>query len=218
MKTNLCVSLLCLFSFFEINAQTEKCNLEKSSYSELFTVDVEKTICLAQNSDKDITVFYTYADWCSPCKKKFPETIKLLEEYNIDFYVLLMEPESENFYISRALSTINSYNKQLKTVIISDSLYSANNLKYVNKKRLIEIRATRHREKYANYVTQITPPEFEDSDNMSKFIVINKKGEVLLVTNYKDSKNAEGKDDDSVCFQKVIKAIETSRMMNEKGG
>ena len=216
MKTNLCVSLLCLFSFFEINAQTEKCNLEKSNYSELHTVDVEQTICLAQNSDKDITVFYTFADWCSPCKKTFPEAIKLSEEYNVDFYVLLVDKEGDDFYNNRAISTINSYNKQLKAVIISDSLYSAKNLKYVNKKRLIEIRATRHREKYDNYVTQITPPEFENSADMSKFIVINKKGEVLLVTNYNDYKNAEGKDDDSVCFQKVIKAIEMDRMTSNK--
>ena len=178
-------------------------------------MDVEETICLAQNSDKDITVFYTFADWCAPCKKKLPETIRLSEEYNVDFYVLLMEPESDSFSINRALSTINSY-KKLKTVIVSDSLYSANNLKYVNKKRLIEIRATKHREKYDNYVTQITPPEFENSADMSKFIVINKKGEVLLVTNYNDYKNAEGKDDESVCFQKVIKAIEMDRMTNNK--
>ena len=209
MKPNLLIILLCLFSFFEINAQTEKCNLEKSSYSELYTVDLEKTICLAKNSDKDITIFYTYADWCSPCKKTLPEAIKLSEEYNVDFYVLLVEPESDDFYISRAISTINSYNKQLKTIIVSDSLYSAKNLKYVNKKRLIEIQGAKHREKYTNYLTQITPLEFENINDIGKFIVVNKKGEVLLVTNYKDSKNTEGKDDDSVCFQKIIKAIET---------
>jgi len=126
-----------------------------------------------------------------------------------------MESESDNFSISRAISTINSYNKQLKTIIVSDSLYSAKNLKYVNRKKLIEIQGARHREKYTNYLTQITPPEFENINDIGKFIVINKKGEVLLVTNYKDSKNAEGKDDDSVCFQKIIKVIETSRMMNK---
>ena len=213
MKTHLYIILLCLFSFFEINAQTEKCNLEKSSYSELCTVDAEKTICLAQGSGKNITIFYTFADWCSPCRKKLPEAIRLSEEYNVDFYVLLMEPESDSFNINRALSTLNSY-KKLKTIIISDSLYSANNLKYVNKKRLIEIRATKHREKYAKYITQITPPEFANVDNMSKFIVINKEGKVLLVTNSEDSTNSDGQHDESVCFQKVIKAIETDRMTN----
>ena len=86
----------------------------------------------------------------------------------------------------------------------------------MNKKRIIEFQGARHREKYTKYITQITPPEFEDSNDMGKFIVINKEGKVILVTNYKDSQNAEDKDDDSLCFQKVIKAIEMDRTMNNR--
>ena len=209
MKTNLCVIFLCLFSFFEINAQTEKCSLEKSSFSELRTVNTEKAICLAQNSDKDITLFYVLADFCSGCKVQLPEAIKLSEEYNMDFYAVLGDPEHESSTIYKTLNLIHSYNKRLKTVIISDSLYSEANLKYVKKSRLIEIRGAKHWEKYRNFLTKITTPGFENVVCLPKYIAINKKGEVIFISDaYKDG-NVSDK-------EAINKAIEMDRTMNKR--
>ena len=208
MKTNICIMFLCLFSFFGINAQTEKCTLEKSSFSELHTVNAEQTICLAQNSDKDITLFYILADFCSGCKVQLPEAIKLSEEYSMDFYAILGDPEHESSKIYKTLNLIHSYNKQLKTVIISDSLYSETNLKYVKKSRLIEIRGTKHWEKYRNFLTEITTPGFENIVCLPKYIIMNKKGEVIFISGaYKD---------ENVSFKEIIKkAIEMDKMMNK---
>jgi len=191
--------------FLKMNAQTEECNLQKSKFSDFYTVDVEKTICIAQNSDKDITIFLTYAEYCVPCKEKIPKVMELSEKYNADFYLLLIGKEDDDFFNKKTLSAINSYNKLLKAVIITDLLYGENTLKYVYRKRLIELIGQRHSEKYREYLKQITPPKFENTNELSKFIVLNKKGEVLLVTSYNDPENIS-------YDEKLIKVIETYRM------
>jgi len=43
--------------------------------------------------------------------------------------------------------------------------------------------------KYKDFLTKITPPQFENIDSMSKFIVLNKAGDVQLVTSYKDKED-----------------------------
>ena len=215
MTTRFFTTVLFLVSFFTANAQTqtEKCNLTRSVFSRLYTVNVEEVICLAQNSDKDITIFYTYAEWCSPCRRKLPEAIKLAEKYNVDFYVLLMDREGDRLRLGGALQTLDSvYNNQLKAVIISDELYSERAMeKFARRSRrgfVLVSTGIVERDKYKNFLTLITPPESEIDNGMSKFIVLNKKGEVLLVTNHKDY---EGTNDDSKLFERVVRVIENSR-------
>lgn len=62
----LLVSLLILLSF-GIHAQTEQCHLQQSKFISATTVDKEDLICIAKNSEKPYTIFYTLASWCAPC-------------------------------------------------------------------------------------------------------------------------------------------------------
>ena len=213
MTTRCFVTVLFLVSFFTANAQIEKCNLTRSIFSRLYTVNVEDVICLAQNSDKDITIFFTYADWCAPCRRKLPGAIKLAEKHNVDFYVLLVDRESDRFSIGRALQTLDSLHN-IKAVIITDSLYSEGYLERLERRdrRPIRISGRTARDKYRNFLTLITPPEFENIPGMGKFIVLNNKGEVILVTNYRDAGGARSAvEGDARIFNRVVQVIENSR-------
>ena len=209
MKTNLLIIFLCLFSFFGINAQTEKCNLQKNSLYDCYIVDVEKTICLAKNSDKDITIFFTYAYWCGGCKTRLPEAIKISEEYNTDFYLLLIDAEEDRFNAKQTKFSIDSYDKQLKTVTISDSLYTEKALKKIRKtlKSPIQLKGNSFREKYRKYLTELTPSGYENTFEVPKYIILNKKGEVLFVSGLDETIDME--------YEIITNAIERDRMMNK---
>ena len=47
--------------------------------------------------------------------------------------------------------------------------------------------------KYLRFLRRITPDNFENHNGMSKHILIDKSGEVLMVTNWKDSKKYKSK-------------------------
>jgi thiol-disulfide isomerase/thioredoxin len=186
------------------------CDLQKSSFYDLNTVDVEQIKCLAQNSDKDFTVFYTFAAWCGPCRKNLPDAINFSKEQNIDFYVLLMDRENDS-YVKRAINYLDKIETKQKVVILSDSLYPPNLRNKKEKKIVLVDFGIQNRKKYTNFIEKITPPQFETIDDMSKYIILNKEGKVIFVSNYKDYKNEKGKDDDLYFFNKMKLIISNSR-------
>jgi hypothetical protein len=115
----------------------------------------------------------------------------------------------------RTLSALQISDKysdyNFKTVILSDSLYDK---KLRNKKPpkfvLIDL-GIQNRRKYENFVKEITPPQFESLSDMSKYIVLNKSGEVFFVSTYKDSQNEKGKADESLLPEKMKRFIEEER-------
>ena len=209
MSTRFFIIILFLASFVRINAQTEKCNLQKNSLYDCYIVDAEKTICLAKNSDKDITILLTYASWCRGCKARLPEAIKISEKYNTDFYLLLMDAEEDKIYAKLTKSSIDSYDKQLKTVIISDSLYTEQALKKIRRtlKSPIQIASSAFKEKYVKYLTEITPSGYENTFEVPKYIILNKKGEVLFVSGLDETIDME--------YEIITNVIERDRMMNK---
>lgn len=63
--------------------------------------------------------------------------------------------------------------------------------------------------KYKDFLKKITPVQFENIDDMSKYIVLNKEGVVQLVTNYKDSeKDPDWKDDKPMVKRIVLPLLE----------
>jgi thiol-disulfide isomerase/thioredoxin len=216
------IKRMILFSIFincvvNLFASENPCNLTQSAFSRLYTVNVEDVICLAQNSDKDITIFFTYANWCAPCRKKVPEAIKLAKEYDADFYLLFIDRERDSFRLGWALQISDSVNNnQLKMAIISDDLYDEKAIARMERRdrRAFQIDTGRLAgNKYRNFLTQITPPEFENINDMGKFIVLNKNGDVLLVTNYKDNAGSV-KGDYSVLFEKITRILVENKQNN----
>lgn len=164
--------LFFLFGFSLVFSQTstEKCKLPKSHYENIYTVTVDDLKCLAENSNQPNTLFFTFASWCSPCIYHIPAFFAIEKFYNADLYVLLVDQENNNLAKQARDMILEAY-PEAKILIIKD------------------IEGRGKSKKYKDFLKKITPPQFENIDDMSKFFVLNKKGDVQLVTSWKDSKN-----------------------------
>jgi thiol-disulfide isomerase/thioredoxin len=202
---------VCFCLPFSINAQPKGCNLQKSRFSDIYTVNVEQARCLAQNSDKDITIFYIYADWCNSLRKILLGAIELSKKYDTDFYLLLRDNEIKGDYFNEVVHRINSvYNGGIKALIISDSLYSERNrirFSKPNRRKIVDFRAVQRIEKTKNFVKGLTPPEFECATPGLIFIVLNKKGETVSIPSHKNKTFQED-------MAEIVQAIEDYRRKN----
>ncbi|ODS87237.1 MAG: hypothetical protein ABS44_11495 [Chryseobacterium sp. SCN 40-13] len=151
----------------------EKCNIQKSYFEDLYRVDAEDVKCLAKNSEKPNTVLVSFARWCAPCLHHLPAHMALEKHFDVDFYILLVDKENDR-----------------RTFLAKDYVWKD----YPNAKILIikDYEKRGRGKKYNEFLKGITPPQFEVIDSMSKFFVLNTKGEVQMVTSYKD--NPEGTD------------------------
>ncbi|MEH6764687.1 MAG: hypothetical protein V7655_09330 [Aequorivita antarctica] len=168
-------------------AQINYCELEKSKSDKIFTVDKNDIICLSQNSEKEKTLVYTFGTWCAPCLKHLPNAIELAKNYNLDFYVLLVDKENsdkELVAIQYLKQTEETTNFKIKVVNLKDKNGNPN-------------------KKYKQFLNEITPSSFENINDMSKYIILDKLGNVLMVSNWKDNKENDW-DDDSEMIQKRI--------------
>ncbi len=163
------VLIVLMFCFAHIHSQTpiEKCKINKSFYDGIYSVTTEDVKCLAKNSYQPNTLFYTFGSWCMPCIYHIPSFFAIEKYYKVDLYVLLVDKE-DNHFAEQGRDVVLEAFPNAKILIIKD-------LEKGGKSK-----------KYKDFLAKITPPQFENNDSMSKFIVLNTKGEVQLVTNYKD--------------------------------
>lgn len=190
MNYRLLLSFILLLIYQISFGQGENCNLVKSKSGEIFTVDKDAIICLAKNSKKEKTLVYTFGSWCAPCIKHIPNAIKLARDYNLDFYVLLTDKENSD----RELTAIRILNEAQKQI---DFKIKVVNLKDEN---------GRPNKKYKHFLKEITPSKFENINDMSKYIILDKSGSVLMVTTWKDNRDNDW-EDDSLMIEKTIKPI-----------
>lgn len=187
-----------LFSFLVYSisffSQTpyEKCGLEKSYFEDLYRVDAEDVKCLAKNSDKPNTILVSFARWCEPCLWHLPNHMELETKYETDFYTLLVDKENDNM-IYKAKEYVWERYPNAKILIIKD---------YKNRGK---------GKKYKEFLNDITPSEFENIACMSKFFVLNKKGNVELITSYKDKEEDEDWKDDSPMIQRLVVPLLTKK-------
>ena len=116
-----------------------------------------------------------------------PNAIELAKNYNLDFYVLLVDKENsdkELAAIQYLSQTEENTNFKIKVVNLKDMNGNPN-------------------KKYKQFLNEITPSSFENINDMSKYIILDKLGNVLMVTNWKDNKENDW-DDDSQMIQKRI--------------
>lgn len=197
-KANFFVIILLLF-FVKGFSQTsiEKCKLQKSFYENIYSVTSEDVKCLAENSEKPNTLFFTFGSWCAPCIYHIPTFFLIEEMYNVDLYVLLVDKENHHLTKEARDMVLETY-PNAKILIIKDTEGKGRS------------------KKYKDFLTKITPAQFENIDDMSKYIVLNKKGEVQLVTNYKDSKNDPDWKSDKPMVKRIVLPLLDKKQMETK--
>lgn len=185
-KANFFVAFF-LLCFVKVFSQTpiEKCTLTQSHYESIYAVTVDDVKCLAKNSDQPNTLFYTFASWCTPCIYHIPTFFLIGEMYKADLYVLLVDQENHPLTKKSRDMVLEAY-PNAKILVIKD------------------IEGKGKSKKYKDFLAKITPAQFENIDDMSKYIVLNKEGEVHLVTNYKDSKNDPDWKNDKPMVKRIV--------------
>ena len=178
----LLVSLTCY------SQDVESCNIQKSDILNVQVVEKDDLICIAKNSDKPYTVFYTLASWCSPCRMHYPDALALEKTGKVNLFVVLVESEQDKRLLN-AIDFIQSYSTDVKFGVLKDEKYGTKTGKR-NKK----------------FATEITPENNDLIDDYGKFILIDKGGKVLYVTNWKDY-NKEWKDAGKMLRNKILPLI-----------
>lgn len=176
---------LCIFAcyFCACAQQASETKLAPAKVN-IVTVDSNDIYKLAQNSGKKNTLFYTFGVWCEPCRLHLPTAIKLAKEYDLEFYVLLVDPQTSN-KVTNAVDYLQKIDKDIKIAVLKDAVYGDKTQKRNTK-----------------FVTEVTPPQFEMIDDYSKYILLNNAGKVIMVTNWQD--NPDTWEDDSDMVQNKI--------------
>lgn len=179
------IILFSLFISFIAYSQ-DNCNLHFSKKNEIYAVDTNEIKCIAQNSNKKNTLVFTFGTWCEPCRLHLPNAIKFANENDLNFYVLLVEAE-EDPITKQSIDYLKSIKSDIKVIILKDEIYG-----------------TRRSKKNKKFVSEITPEEFENIADYSKYILINNKGKVLMVTNWKDNKENDWEDDTEMVKKRIL--------------
>ncbi|MDR6967301.1 thiol-disulfide isomerase/thioredoxin [Flavobacterium arsenatis] len=146
----------------------------------ILSVDSNDIYKLAQKSSKKNTLFFTFGIWCEPCRLHLPTAIKLAKDYDLEFYVLLVDSQTSD-RTSRAIDYLQKLDKDIKIAVLKDAVYGDKTQKRNTK-----------------FVKEITPPQFEMIDGFSKYILLDKTGKVIMVTNWKDNPGSWEDDSDMV--------------------
>ena len=157
--------------------------VEKSDFN-IYKVGTEDLKCLAKNSDKRNTIFFTFASWCQPCLYHLLNFKKIEKFYNVDSYVLFMDNEGSERIKSAVDYVLKDY-PEAKIVILKD-------------------REKKNGRKYKDFVKEIMPSQYEVITDMSKYIILNNSGEVQLVANWKDGKDDPDWKDDEPQIKRIV--------------
>lgn len=157
-----------VFSLNCISQNLANCNIQNSETIAAPKLDKETLICIAKNSNKPYTVFYTLASWCEPYRMHFPHTLDLEKTGKFNLFVVLVEAEKDP-KIKNAISFIQSKSENVQFGVLNDEKYGIK----VGKKN-------------TKLATEITPNGSKVIDDFGKFILVDRSGQILYVTNYKD--------------------------------
>lgn len=163
----------------------ENCNLKLSKNNGIIAVDTNDIRCIAQNAAQKNTLFFTFGIWCEPCRLHLPGAIKFAKTHNLNFYVLLVEPE-DDAKTSQAIDYLRKLDPGINIAVLKDSY------------------GLKRSRKNKNFVKEITPQNLEAIDDYSKYILLDKSGKVLMVTNWKDNRDNDWRDDTAMVKRKLL--------------
>lgn len=189
MKT---IAALVIFGIFfnrpAASAQAT-CDTATSFYTGVKAVNYNDLICLSKNAGEKKTLLFTFGSWCVPCRYHLPNAIKLAKDYDLNFYVLLTE-EEKSIYTKKAVDYLTNIDSSLNILVLKDKSYGVSSKK-----------------KYNKFLSEITPAAFENINDMSKYIIINNQGVVIMVTNWKDNRRNDWKDDSKMIQDRIVPVL-----------
>lgn len=163
------VSILLLITAINIHAQNyDTCKIRKSESINAHKIDRSELICIAKNSDKPFTVFYTLTSWCAPCREHFPDVLELTKTGKVNLYVVLVESETDKRIVN-AINFIKSKSENVKFGVLKDDVYG-----------------TKTGKRNKQFITEMTPKNNEVIDGYGKLILVDKSGKILYMTSWKD--------------------------------
>lgn len=171
-------------------SQTD-CGVLLSEAANIPAVDASDIRCIARNTTKQKTMFYTFGIWCEPCVLHLPNAVRLAREYDLEFYILLVDAEADD-YTLRAVQQIREQAPEIKLAVLKNSVYGE-----------------KRRKRNKKFVTEITPPAFENIDDYSKYILLDKTGEVIMVTTWKDNEKNDWRDDSKMTQERIVPLLTT---------
>lgn len=173
--------------FFSNILFSQECTIQKNEYG-LGEVGVEEIKCMAKNYN-GYTLIYTFGLWCEPCIVHLDTLFKITEEYSLNLGIIVIDKNESNFAYSKTF--LESKKKNVNVLSIKDSY------------------GKRANKQYKIFLTEITPEKFLNIGGMSKYILLNNKGEVLMVTNWKDGLEGENwRNDMPMLKRKIIPILE----------
>jgi hypothetical protein len=81
--------------------------------------------------------------------------------------------------------------KSVKVAVLSDTTYGL-----------------KPKKRNKQFVKEITPTQFEAIDDFSKYILLNKEGEVIMVTTWKDNRDNDWRDDSKMVQQRIVPLLQ----------
>jgi thiol-disulfide isomerase/thioredoxin len=178
-------------AFTHINASSAQdvCNLTYSLSRKMMAVDASDIYCIAKNTAKKNTLIFTFAPWCAPCRAHLPNAIKFAREHDLEFYVLLVEEEN-SLYADEGLQMVRNIDSTIQVAILKDAVYG---IKSGGKNK--------------QFLWEIIPAGFPKISDYSKYILLNKSGEVIMVTSYKDNEGKNWRSDSTVVQNRILPLI-----------
>ena len=185
---NKIILLLALISQLTLFAQqsSEKKVRDTLNISSINSVNIKEA---AKYSQKKNTLLFTFASWCEPCHLHLPTAIKLAKDYDLDLYVVIIDPENSEG-MNYCADYIYALDKSVKVAVLSDATYGV-----------------KPKKRNKQFITEMTPPQFENISDFSKYIVINKQGEVIMVTTWKDNKG-DWRDDTKMVNERIVPLLQ----------
>lgn len=176
--------LLLFFFSYSFSQKKEFQYLEKGT-SGIIKVNVEDVRILSVETDKKNTILYSFGIWCAPCREHLKNALNITKEYSVNLYILLIEAENDPI-VKKTVDYLIGFAPNVNILILKDE--------YGN----------RRNRKYKRFLKEITPDEFENLNGMSKYIVLDKQGEIIMITTWKDNVGNDWKDDSKMLREKVL--------------
>lgn len=163
----------------------ENCGLKMSQTSGITAVTAKNMQCIAKETSKQQVLAMTFAAWCTPCRAHLPGAIEFARKNDLEFIVVVPEAEGDAL-TAQAAGLVHKVDSSIRVVVIADSY------------------GTDRGPKYKKFLKEIIPPAFPMIDDYSKYILFDKKGNVVFVSSWKDNRKYNWRVDTAVQNQKIL--------------